>query len=674
MKSKKLLRLRNKKTKSVNVETLIQKFQNETLTMATKNGAETGSQGFPSTAAKKPHSSEWQLHSSAEDAIKQVAQITRGALENYKMIASQHKNQYERHTKQIQIYTEERDEQLKQNALQFEDTKAAISQEIDGCKAQIENEIKNKKAFYHANRHNVQGFLLNKWVAGILKLILIVVDYFVILTAFSLQSMEGGLSNMANVFMIAGAFLGVATFTAMRIKKKNYDQIWIALSANFCLCLVILFIGHSRAEALEGAMFSLPFSYGVTFLLYIGNFLLTYCSTPTLHEAEYRQFDKNIKEAKNKIASLEKSKNKLTREVQKNKKKINVDYLKKADKLSKNTDTLESEAMLALSDYNKNLEYARESVNRIVDVFYQSIATFRKVNAEARNTDVPAYFSTPPQEQFSFTNPYKDHNSIKINNDIDMNEINLNGAKTPKYSLNGLSCIAIFFLSLLFMRCSSDSQTNPSKIVIDIYDSTDKDADLCDLIPSAKELYQLFDLDKSLGNYGVYHCVFLDGKTGVKINTYQLASPPIAWQASIKLREEEVHKWSEELNVDLSKKCKDIKSGAEQSRLYANICRTINDLYDDGSQHIIRLNSDLIEHTQRGISFYDYKKNPAKITKEKDKILEALQADCSLPDLANSKLVLAHKAKKDDELIFEIQKLYTSLFESKNCKVKFSNN
>jgi hypothetical protein len=106
------------------------------------------------------------------------------------------------------------------------------------------------------------------------------------------------------------------------------------------------------------------------------------------------------------------------------------------------------------------------------------------------------------------------------------------------------------------------------------------------------------------------------------------------------------------------------------SRLYGPICEVLQDLqHSTAKQRQCLIFSDGLENT-KGLSFYDYRHNPALLLEEKDKIIAELEKQCPLPDLSGIEIWIIHQPSLElDELGHYVKLFWKEYFQSHGATV-----
>lgn len=137
-------------------------------------------------------------------------------------------------------------------------------------------------------------------------------------------------------------------------------------------------------------------------------------------------------------------------------------------------------------------------------------------------------------------------------------------------------------------------------------------------------------------------------------------------------RADEIKEFYQRVASTLNNVHKRERDELNQSKIYQNLCRELNNLALDSSKNLIIIYSDMLENSDL-FSFYSNTHLVETWSKDINLALKVLEnKDCKLPDLIKTDIHVVSKRKaKNDNLINKAEEFWTLLFESKNAKFHF---
>lgn len=138
-------------------------------------------------------------------------------------------------------------------------------------------------------------------------------------------------------------------------------------------------------------------------------------------------------------------------------------------------------------------------------------------------------------------------------------------------------------------------------------------------------------------------------------------------------RIDEIKKFASGVRQNLATLSEEAKWQTEQSKIYQNLCRELNNLVrTNGEQKIVIIYSDMLENSNL-FSFYGTGIEKVRRYLQDMKVAEKeLRTDCQLPDLSGVEInVVTFRDKTNDERVNLASKFWSALFEQKNAKIRF---
>jgi len=138
-------------------------------------------------------------------------------------------------------------------------------------------------------------------------------------------------------------------------------------------------------------------------------------------------------------------------------------------------------------------------------------------------------------------------------------------------------------------------------------------------------------------------------------------------------RRDEIKKFSRGLSQDLQQLLSSAQWQTNQSKIYQNLCRGLNNLKAaGGDRKIVIVYSDMLENSDL-FSFYEPRSGKIERYIEDPRLAELeLSADCAMPDLSGVEInIVAFRNKENDEMINRASQFWLRLFQSHNATIHF---
>lgn len=138
-------------------------------------------------------------------------------------------------------------------------------------------------------------------------------------------------------------------------------------------------------------------------------------------------------------------------------------------------------------------------------------------------------------------------------------------------------------------------------------------------------------------------------------------------------RIDEIKKFAKGVRQNLATLSEEAKWQTDQSKIYQNLCRELNNLVRTNSERkIVIIYSDMLENSNLFSLYGPEVEKVHRYLQDMKLADKELRTDCQMPDLSGVEInVVTFRDKTNDERVNLASKFWSALFEQKNAKIRF---
>jgi len=229
----------------------------------------------------------------------------------------------------------------------------------------------------------------------------------------------------------------------------------------------------------------------------------------------------------------------------------------------------------------------------------------------------------------------------------------------------------ILILNFLFLLVGCDEE-QPEVVRVNVFiDVTDgQDTRLLNIEDDLEKIGQYSGVSETKG-----------GNNGIEFRLFELnnlsesASKTIILESSIPGilgkntldRVDEIKEFYKQMSIALNEIHSRKREELNQSKIYQNLCRELNNISSDSTKNLVIVYSDMLENSNL-FSFYNNLSQIKEWNKDIDQVVKILEnKDCHFPDLSGTAIHIVSKRKEENDLLInEAEIFWTKLFKTTN--------